>query len=243
MPTSPIAARLAEVALLGSAGALLAMLCWVVLAPLDSAVADDAGGAMVLDAPARAGLFAQFDPFARESGGGSGDAGPLRLLGTRSTPDGQGGSAILAGADGVQHVVAQGEEALPGVRLAQVAFDYVVLLRAGGRVTLSLAPQDGTAPAAAPSAPQELAPQDLGGRFALVTADGKPALWLTGGAGQSWGLLPDDRIVAIGGAPVRGQEDAARLDAAIAQGRALAVTVRRGGRDLPLSLGSQGGGQ
>jgi general secretion pathway protein C len=239
---TPNAARLAEVALLGSAGALLAMLGWVLLAPLGPAPGDEGAGPVVLDAPTRAGLFAQFDPFARESAGGTGNAGggavPLTLLGTRSTPDGRGGSAILAGADGAQHVVAQGQDALPGVRLAQVAFDHVVLLRAGGRITLSLArPEAGTAQGAPADSTGKA--QDL--PLALV-ADGQ-ALVPAGTAAQAWGLLPDDRIVAIDGTPVRGADDARRLSAQVATGPAVAVTVLRQGKQLALSLGPQGGGQ
>lgn len=271
----PDAARLAEVALLGSAGALLGMLGWVLLAPLGPVPGSGNAGPMVLDAPARASLFAQFDPFGRETpdggtGGANGGAVPLTLLGTRSTPDGLGGSAIVAGADGVQQVVMQGQDALPGMRLAQVAFDHVVLLRAGARITLWLGgaePPDappgaspGAPPAAsaAPAAPASFdgghgAHGEQGGPGAaraaataslpVAVADDGTALVPVGAAAQAWGLLPQDRIVAIAGSPVRGAGDANRLMAQLAGGQPVAVTVRRGGRNLALSLAPGGGGR
>ncbi len=241
----PLAAFLAEVALLGSVAALLAMLGWVLLAPLAPATVGDSVGLVVLDAPARAALFAQFDPFARDvpdGGGGGGEGGaalPFTLLGTRSTADGQGGGAILAGADGVQRAVPQGADIAPGVRLVQVAFDHVVLQHAGGTLVLRLAAQDGRpadSTGGKPPAP----------RFRLAdAAHGAPGLVASGAVGeaQSLGLLPGDRIVALRGKPVRDARDARQIEAMLAAGQAVAVTVRRAGHDLALSLGPAGGGQ
>ncbi|WP_062786135.1 type II secretion system protein N [Novosphingobium capsulatum] len=243
----PLVALLAEVALLGSVAALLAMLGWVLLAPLRPATAGDNAGLVVLDAPARAALFAQFDPFARDvpdggDGGGGGAAGaalPFTLLGTRSTVDGQGGGAILVGADGVQRAVPQGADIAPGVRLVQVAFDHVVLQRAGGTLVLRLAAQDGRpadSTGGKPPAP----------RFRVAdAAHGAPGLVASGAVGeaQSLGLLPGDRIVALRGKPVRDARDARQIEAMLAAGQAVAVTVRRAGHDLALSLGPAGGGQ
>lgn len=241
----PLAALVAEVALLGSVAALLAMLGWVLLAPLTPATTGDSAGLVVLDAPARAALFAQFDPFARDvpdGGGGGGAAGaalPFTLLGTRSTADGQGGGAILAGADGVQRAVPQGADIAPGVRLVQVAFDHVVLQRAGGTLVLRVAGQDGRpadSTGGKPPAPH----------FRLAdAAHGAPGLVASGAVGeaQSLGLLPGDRIVALRGKPVRDARDARQIEAMLAAGQAVAVTVRRAGHDLALSLGPAGGGQ
>ncbi|GHC88853.1 type II secretion system protein N [Novosphingobium pokkalii] len=226
----PSAARVAEAALLASAGALLVMLGWVLLVPLGPPPAADGSGPVVLDAPTRAGLFAQFDPFARDgaAAGAGGESLPLTLLGTRSAADGQGGAAILAGADGVQRAVPVGEEAMPGVRLAQVAFDHVVLQRPGGAVVLRLsgARQEASAPA----------PATL--RFRLSEAGGVPALMAQGAEGQALGLLPGDRIVAVEGVAVRDARAAPQLEAAMQSGRAVAVTVLRGDRALALSLGA-----
>jgi hypothetical protein len=61
---------------LASAGGLLVMLGWVLLVPLGPPPTADGGGPVVLDAPTRAGLFAQFDPFARD-GAAAGAGGGL----------------------------------------------------------------------------------------------------------------------------------------------------------------------
>lgn len=261
--------RWVETMLLGCAGALLGILGWVLLAPVGNGAGEGAGagesGPLVLDAPARAALFGQFDPFARDGGGGAGPL-PLTLLGTRSGPGGEGGSAIVAGPDGVQKVVLQGEEALPGLRLVRVDFDTITLSRAGGRVTLAMKADepegdaandndpadagDQTPSAKAPSdkTPSEKAPlQPIGApvssglHFEAVGQGGRvvglaPHLAPQGGA--AFGLLAGDTIVAIEGRAVSGAQDGIRLAEALRAGRALGVTVRRGGRDLPLSLGA-----
>lgn len=255
--------RWVETMLLGCAGALLGILGWVLLAPVGNGSGGGAGesGPLVLDAPARAALFGQFDPFARDGGGGAGPL-PLTLLGTRSGPGGEGGSAIVAGPDGVQKVVLQGEEALPGLRLVRVDFDTITLSRAGGRVTLAMkadepggdaandndpadagdqtpsakAPSDKTPSDKAPSQPIG-APVSSGLHFEAVRQGGRVvALAQQGGA--AFGLLAGDTIVAIEGRAVSGAQDGTRLAEALRAGRALGVTVRRGGRDLPLSLGA-----
>ena len=243
----PLSEQMAELGLLGSAGALLGVLGWVLLAPLGPAQADGQTGLVVLDAPARADLFGQFDPFARNAGGSGAGANalPLTLLGTRSRADGVGGSAILAGADGVQHVVPVGQDAMPGVRLAEVSFDHVVLLRSGARVVLSLVPHDGQQNGegmAADDAGKGGAPPPgaTSPRFGLVNDGHDMALVLADDGGQATGLVSADRIVAIAGAKVTGPNDARRLETLLASGKAVAVTVRRDGRDLPLSLGSAG---
>ncbi|GMM60672.1 type II secretion system protein N [Novosphingobium pituita] len=260
--------RWVETMLLGCAGALLGILGWVLLAPVGNGSGGGAGesGPLVLDAPARAALFGQFDPFARDGGGGAGPL-PLTLLGTRSGPGGEGGSAIVAGPDGVQKVVLQGEEALPGLRLVRVDFDTITLSRAGGRVTLAMkadepegdaandndpadagdqtpsakAPSDKTPSEKAPSQPIGT-PVSSGLHFEAVGQGGRvvglaPHLAQQGG-GAAFGLLAGDTIVAIEGRAVSGAQDGIRLAEALRAGRALGVTVRRGGRDLPLSLGA-----
>lgn len=64
---------------------------------------------------------------------------PLTLFGTRS---GANGSAIIAAADGVQKSIGVGEEIIPGVRLARVAFDHVEIDNRGAREALYI-DQDG----------------------------------------------------------------------------------------------------
>lgn len=77
-----------------------------------------------------------FDPFFRTSGGDA--AGPsvvttlqLTLYGTRIDEAQGGGSAIIAGPDGVQQSIGVGQEIAPGVKLKSVAFDHVSIDRGG----------------------------------------------------------------------------------------------------------------
>ena len=70
----------------------------------------------------------------------------LTLFATRATPGG-GGTAIIAGGDGLQQVYRVGAEVQPGVTLAAVAFDHVELSRNGARELLYL-DQSGPAPSA-----------------------------------------------------------------------------------------------
>lgn len=93
-----------------------------------------------------------FDPFYRASGGDA--AGPsvvtnlqLTLFGVRIDEAQGGGSAIIAGPDGVQQSVGVGQEILPGVRLKAVAFDHVTIDRGGAAEDLYL-PQTEQAPIA-----------------------------------------------------------------------------------------------
>ena len=73
------------------------------------------------------------------------------LFGIRANESSGGGSAIIAGEDGVQNSYAVGEEVAPGVILDSVAFDHVILSRGGVKESLYLdqsVPADtvGTAP-------------------------------------------------------------------------------------------------
>lgn len=84
-------------------------------------------------------ILATFDAFgsagASSRVGGAAGVEGFRLFGVRQT-DG-GGSAIIAGPDGVQKSYAVGESIVDGVTLASVAADHVELSRAGARTTLS----------------------------------------------------------------------------------------------------------
>lgn len=104
-------------------------------------------------------ILRSFDPFFLISGGDA--AGPsvvttlqLTLYGTRLDAAQGGGSAIIAGPDGVQQSIAVGQEIMPGVRLKAVAFDHVTIDRGGASEDLYLVQPDQTPPAApAPNGP------------------------------------------------------------------------------------------
>lgn len=110
-----------------------ARLVWIFAAP-----------ASVVSPPAKASrppvdlsVLARFDAFGVTRGavGGSAIDG-FRLFGVRSGGSG-GGSAIIAGPDGVQKSYTVGETLADGVTLASVAADHVELSRGGARATLS----------------------------------------------------------------------------------------------------------
>lgn len=122
-----------EVLLVLLLAAQAARLVWIFAAP-----------ASVVSPPAKAShppvdlsVLARFDAFGATRGavGGSAIDG-FRLFGVRSGGPG-GGSAIIAGPDGMQKSYTVGETLADGVTLASVAADHVELSRGGARATLS----------------------------------------------------------------------------------------------------------
>jgi general secretion pathway protein C len=113
----------------------IARLVWIVAAPPPPIATKIAPPARAVDPT----IFAAFDAFgsagASSRVGGAAAVEGFRLFGVRQT-DG-GGSAIIAGPDGVQKSYAVGESIADGVTLASVAADHVELSRAGARMTLS----------------------------------------------------------------------------------------------------------
>ncbi|QHL90845.1 hypothetical protein GVO57_08455 [Sphingomonas changnyeongensis] len=151
---------LAEILVVALIAVQAARLAWAVITPTGPVGAwaampgpDAAAG--------RAALAAGTDPFFRTATGDTAavTALPLSLFGTRVDEATGRGSAILAGADNVQRSVAVGEEIEPGVTLKSVAFDHVVISRAGRDESLFIvqsgsappAPVVGDAPAAVPA--------------------------------------------------------------------------------------------
>lgn len=83
------------------------------------------------------GVLARFDAFGAPGSAAQPQVNDsFRLFGVRSGGV-QGGSAIIAGADGVQKSYAVGEAIADGVVLASVAADHVELARGGARTILS----------------------------------------------------------------------------------------------------------
>ncbi|MCY1669709.1 PDZ domain-containing protein [Novosphingobium sp. SL115] len=248
-----------------------AALVWALVAPVSPLGAWQPAGVRTMSATARAALFASIDPFNRTpvSANGPAQAGAvtslaLTLYATRSTPGG-GGTAIIAGGDGVQQVYRTGAEVQPGVTLAAVAFDHVELSHNGARELLYI-DQSGPAPSAqgvvaanpvAPppgaSGPSGAGP--AGGNSGAVSVDGLrrgvnfgPRAEggkvvglevLSAGDGATFraaGFQPGDVITAVDGKPVNGPGDAAALAGALRPGASIAVTVKRGDRQLPLAI-------
>lgn len=237
-----------------------AALVWAILTPVSPLGKWSANGVRTMSPSARAALFASVDPFNRTASGpapvdqsGAVTSLALTLFATRATAGG-GGTAIIAGADGLQQVYRVGTEVQPGVTLAGVAFDHVELSRNGARELLYL-DQSGSAPtaqgvvAANPVAAPvgvpgggvsvaalrsgvNFGPRAEGGRVVGVEV-------LSSGDGSAFravGFQPGDVITEVNGKPVTGPGDAAVLSGAIRSGTSIAVTVRRGDRQLPLAI-------
>lgn len=121
-----------EVVLVIGLAAQAARLVWTFAAPV-SAVSTPAKSPRP---PVDLSVLARFDAFGVARGAGGSAIEGFRLFGVRTGGVG-GGSAIIAGPDGVQKSYAVGEAVADGVTLASVAADHVELSRGGARVTLS----------------------------------------------------------------------------------------------------------
>ncbi|MDF0489527.1 type II secretion system protein N [Sphingomonas sp. H39-1-10] len=247
----------AELALIAVLAVQCARLAWAVVTPVAPLGDWRPAGVSVPGAPGD--VLRGFDPFFRLSGS---DAQPatvtslqLTLFGTRIDGAMGGGSAIIAGPDGVQKSIAVGQELAPGATLKAVAFDHVTIDRGGAVEDLFLAQGDaGAAPPPAPPPPS-----------ASLLAPGAPAAGLTlsqlraetgiiprvdggrvsglvvrpqGGATafRQAGLRDGDVVTAINGRPVGGAGDLERLGGQFAGGGTLSVTVERGEQTLPLAI-------
>lgn len=193
------------IAALGAALLVQAVrLLWAVLVPISPLGDWQPPRAQILDHPQRLALLNSFDPFFRGAMAGSGPvqvtAINIMLHGVTMNEATGGGSAILAGADGVQNSYAVGDEVMAGVTLAAVAFDHVVLDRGGARETLFMEQGDGGAvpivgaPVAAAGA-SGAGPVDNSKAEAKSAADGgsaPPTLEKDRGAGA----VPVDNFIA-----------------------------------------------
>lgn len=145
--------------LVSATGALAIAVVATLLAPLAPLEPDETPPLRVIPMAERTRLFASVDPFRRDLGADgavappAGDGGAvvtalaLTLFATRGAAGGSG-TAIIGNADGTQRLYRQGEDVVPGVRLARIAFDHVELVRGGAREVLYL-DQSARAPQAA----------------------------------------------------------------------------------------------
>ena len=237
-----------ELALLGLLAVQVARLTWALVTPVGPL------GDWRPATPAVAGLpadaLASFDPFFRLGA----PAGPatvtslqLTLFGTRIDEAQGGGSAIIAGPDGVQNSVAVGQEVAPGVRLKAVAFDHVTLDRGGVDEDLFLDQSGAVTPVQPGGAPATGAagvpvgrirdeigfiPRIDGGRVSglVVRPQGSGAVFAQAG------LREGDVVTAIGGRPVSGADDLDRIAADFRGGGNVPLTVERGTQTLPLAI-------
>lgn len=232
-----------------------ARLFWTVVTPVGPLGNWRAPSVNIVPSSARVALFSGFDPFFRNDAVAAGADNVtslnLTLFGIRANESSGGGSAIIAGEDGVQNSYGAGEEVAPGVILDAVAFDHVILSRGGVKESLYLdqsvpaetvnpATNAGAAPATAPSSDVALnadslqksigfAPRNEGGRvtgFVLQPRDDGTMLRIAG-------FQPGDIVVAVNGRPV---SSAADIASQLRPGARLSVEVERGGSKVPIAL-------
>jgi general secretion pathway protein C len=257
-----------ELVLLAALAVQCARLFWVLVTPV---------GALGAWQPVQPGFSGSptavlqgFDPFFRLSGGADNKTVvvtslQLTLFGTRVNEAMGGGSAIIAGPDGVQQSVAVGDEITPGVTLKAVAFDHVTIDRGGAAEDLFLdqsgsvqpvaPPPSNATPSLLPGAPPlpglpnvpnakaALSPTQLRADIGFIPrVDGGKISGLvvrpqgSGAAFRQAGLREGDVITAINGRAVTGQGDMEQLGAQIGKGGTIPVTVERGNDTLSLTL-------
>lgn len=239
----------------------IARLVWTVVTPIAPLGDWQARSADVMSPASRAALFASFDGFDRASAGGTGEAAvtslDLTLYGLRMNEASGGGSAIIAGSDGVQRSYSVGEEVAPGVKLVQVLFDNVVLERGGTRESLFIdqsVPAETVGDAAMPAA------GPAGQPLPVVQAGPLTAEAVTGGIGfaprtengratgfavtpkgdgsvfAQAGFKPGDIVVEINGRKVSSAADGAALAGQLRPGARISLLVERGTETLPIAL-------
>lgn len=238
--------------------AQVARLFWAVVTPVGPLGIWRAPAVNIVPPSARAALFSSFDPFFRNDQPAAGAANitslNITLFGIRANESSGGGSAIIAGEDGVQNSYGVGEEVAPGVILDSVAFDHVILSRAGVKESLYL---DQSVPATTVGAPSAsapandasstpssgdvavnaetiqksigFAPRNEGGRITGLVLQPRD----DGTMMRIAGFQAGDIIVAVNGRPV---SSAADIAAQLKPGARLSVEIERGGSKLPIAL-------
>ncbi len=235
----------------------VARLFWTVVTPVGPLGNWRTPSANIVPQSARVALFSGFDPFFRNDAVAAGTDNVtslnVTLFGIRANESSGGGSAIIAGEDGIQNSYAVGEEVAPGVILDAVAFDHVILSRGGVKESLYLdqsvpaetvSPAATTAMGAALAAPASngaalnaetlqksinFAPRNEGGRVTgliLQPRDDGTMLRIAG-------FQPGDILVAVNGRPV---SSAADIASQLRPGAHLSVEVERGGSKVPIAL-------
>lgn len=221
-----------------------------------------------LPADAKVDLFARVDPFYRtaaapEAGTATITSLQLQLFGVRI--GGDGGSAIIAGSDGMQNSIGVGEEIQPGVKLKAVHFDHVEIDN-GGKVELLYLDQGQGAPGAAgtttPAAASPAAPAGVPQQTNVTVSPVAPinarslraGIAFTprtignrvtgisvgeqgdGSAFAAAGFRPGDVIRAVNGRPVASAADVAAIAAQLQPGARLSLDVERGAGTVPIAI-------
>lgn len=236
-----------------------ARLFWALVTPVGVIGDWKAPVPVAMPPAARQSLFGSYDPFS--IGAEQGQSGAqvtslsLTLYGIRVNEGTGGGSAIIAGPDGVQSSYGVGDEVIPGVILKAVAYDHVVLDRGGAAESLYLDQSDPvSAPVAGPVATDAVPPgdgpltpamlmRDVG--FAPRLDNGKvTGIIVTQNGADGFakaGFQPGDIIVQVDGQPIGSAGDVKALQGRIKPGGRVALSVERNGAVVPTSLVLGGG--
>jgi general secretion pathway protein C len=133
------AASVASLATAALLGVVLAYWSWALFAPPPAPRAP----AAVQGAGRASSAGALFGAAPQGSSAAAAGSGALRLMGVVAAAGGRGGQAVLR-LDGKRSLaVLEGEEIAPGLRLAEVHINHIVLERNGARETLALPEKSG----------------------------------------------------------------------------------------------------
>jgi len=239
-----------------------ARLLWAIATPVGPLGEWMPSSARALPPQVQMAILAAVDPFVR---GGALAAAPVaaelnvKLYGIRGDGGLGGGAAIIGLPDGTQQSFVVGEEVAPGVILAGVHFDYVLLDRGGqqqqklfiegtdagvgaavfpstsAEAPLSAASTDGPSAAIIRQA-VSFAPRNRGGKVngVVISPGSDPALF------ASAGFRTGDVVVAVNGARIASAIDVAQLQSSIVPGARLLLTVERGAETVPVALNIAG---
>jgi general secretion pathway protein C len=221
-----------------------------------------------LPGDAKVELFNRVDPFYRsvaavEAGSANVTALQMQLFGVRI--DGGGGSAIIAGSDGVQNSIGVGEDIQPGVKLKAVHFDHVEIDN-GGKVELLYLDQSqgqpgapGATPTGAPGTPtppsapaltnttiSPVAPinaRSLRAGIAFTPRTiGNRVTGISvgeqgdGSAFSAAGFRSGDVIRSVNGRAIGSAADVAAINSQLQPGARLSLEVERGAGTVPIAI-------
>lgn len=262
---SAIAPRFVEIALVILLSVLVAQIGLRLFTPLALPVGDITAATQQSAAPAQA-IIAK-NPFPEVAAATIlEDAAPtvadtsLDLLLTGVWVAEDGGSATIETPDGKQSRFAVGDEIVDGVRLETVYPDQVIINRSGVRESLRFESKTALASPPPPRAPiREAAPipttvnaNSRGGGFTdflrlapATDEDGNFAIDIYAARDRqtfnTYGFRDGDRVLSINGSPPPGNPAAlAAMMSALQRDAEAVILVRRGDREIPITLSLEG---